>query len=424
MKAAGIVAEYNPFHNGHAYQIEKVREETGAEYVVVAMSGDFLQRGLPAMLDKYKRAQMALHGGADLVLEIPARWACASAEYFAGAGVQVLAKTGVVHTVCYGCEQVEPELVSELIAALTQEPEEFSARIKELVRSGMSYPAARSEASSLMLPNWDPAVVRSFLETPNNILALEYEKAIARWNAGNGACLKGHGIRRVGEGYHSKALSDGFASATAIRALLLAKEARDVAATGKRDVSDHVPTSTSALLAEAAKEGSLLDTDDFSAALYARLLSLRVAGYEQFADCSADLAHKIQKNLDAFISFTQFAELLKSRDLTYTRVCRALLHILLGIRQSDYDGLWTEAGIPYLRVLGFRKDAAPLLSAIKKEASAPLVTKVADASRNLSPEAISLLQQDIRCADLYRGVAAMRTGRVLPNEYEQGIVLV
>jgi predicted nucleotidyltransferase len=415
MKVAGIVAEYNPFHNGHAYQIKKVRKETGAEYVVVAISGDFLQRGLPAMLDKYRRARMALHGGADLVLEIPARWACASAEYFAGAGVQLLAKTGVVRTVCYGCEQVKPELIGALIAVLAQEPEEFSLLLKELVKNGMSYPAARSKAACRMLPDWDAKVVRDFLGTPNNILALEYEKAIAQWNAGTGASLKGHGIRRVGAGYHSPKPEDGFASATAIRAQLL---------TGEADVSDYVPAFTCALLADAAKEGCLLDTDDFSGVLYARLWSLREAGYERFADCSGDLSRKIQKNLDAFTGFTQFAELLKSRDLTYTRVCRALLHILLDIRQSDCDGLWMEAGIPYLRVLGFRQDAAPLLSAIKKEASAPLVTKVADASRILSPEALSLLAQDIRCADLYRGVAAMRTGRVLPNEYEQGIVLV
>jgi predicted nucleotidyltransferase len=419
MKVSGIIAEYNPFHNGHKYQLMEAKKETHADYLIIAMSGDFLQRGVPAMLDKYARARMALDAGADLVLEIPVRWASASAEYFGAAGVSLLAKTGVVQTVCYGCESVEPALARALSFALAEESDEFSAVLREQLKQGLSYPAARCEAASRVLPGFDESAVRTFLASPNNILALEYEKAIARWNAQNGGALAGHAIRRIGEGYHSTSLEGPFASATAIRQHLLATKSAGTDGA----LHGHVPAFTRELLEEAAKEHLLLGPDDFSEVLYARLWSLREDGYGDFADCGADLSHRIARKLDSFICFTQFAELLKSRDLTYTRVCRALLHILLGIHQNDYNLLWEDGGIPYLRVLGFRKESAPLLSAIKKEASAPLVTKAADASQILSPDAMLLFEQDIRCAGLYRGIAAMRCGRQLPNEYTQGIIL-
>lgn len=125
MKTAGIIAEYNPFHNGHQYQIETVRHLTGADFVIVAMSGDFLQRGVPAIADKYTRTRMALLGGADLVLELPAVWATASAEYFAAGGVQLLGKTGVVDTLCYGCETPEKELMQAIVEVLSKNASDY-----------------------------------------------------------------------------------------------------------------------------------------------------------------------------------------------------------------------------------------------------------------------------------------------------------
>jgi predicted nucleotidyltransferase len=419
MTVSGIIAEYNPFHNGHRYQLQEVKKKTRADFVVIAMSGDFLQRGVPAVLDKYARAQMALDAGADLVLEIPARWASASAEYFAAGGVSLLAKTGVVQTICYGCEDVAPDLVQALSSVMIEESGSFSEIVRARMKKGDSYPTARSEAAGRVLSgfaDFDEDEVRRFLASPNNILALEYEKAIARWNAQHGSILRGHGIRRIGEGYHSTRLDGGFASATAIRACLLAGDFAPL--------RTQVTPLTYDLLSAAAKENRLLVPDDFSEALYTGLWSLRETGYEEFADCGPDLSYRITKNLDSYVSFTQFADLLKTRNLTHTRVCRALLHILLGIRQADYAALWAETGLPYLRILGFRREAAPLLTAIKKEASAPLITKVADAPNILSKEAIQLLQQDLRTADLYRSIATMRSRRPQPNEYTQGIIVL
>lgn len=165
-----------------------------------------------------------------------------------------------------------------------------------------------------------------------------------------------------------------------------------------------------------------MDTNDFSAALYARLWTYRKMGYTQFADCSTELSNKIINHLDQFTSFTEFAMLLKTREVTYTRVCRVLIHILLDIRQDDYAAYAPDTA--YLRILGFRRESSELLSAIKKEASLPLVTKMADASHILSTQAAELLRLDIAAADLYRSIRSIRLGQTEPNEFTQPLIIL
>lgn len=453
MKIAGVIAEYNPFHNGHKYQLDKIREETGADYIIVAMSGDFLQRGVPAMTDKYQRTQMALSEGADLVLELPSTYATASAELFARGGVNLLASTGVVDILCYGCETNQPDLMNELVSLLTEESPEYQERLRAHLAAGIPFPTARAKALSFLLSkkshiakisekksncsgaareitekalNITGKALEKFLATPNNILALEYEKALALLPDSISRKLVSHPILRVGGGYHSRELfpnyanasTTAFASATAIRAAL---ETCHSAEEINEKLAGSVPPSVLSMLCDAFDRQALLKEDDFSIALYTRLWSFRERGYESFVDCSRELSNKIQNHLNEFVSFTQFAELLKSREVTYTRVCRVLTHIMLGIIRKN---LTAASPVPYLRVLGFRKSAAPLLSAIKKEASVPLITKVSDASRVLSDEAFAMLQQDIRCADLYRTIASVRCRQQLSNEFSHGLVII
>lgn len=421
MKVAGIITEYNPFHNGHKYQIDRVRDQTGADHVVVIMSGNFLERGVPAITDKYTRAQMALNCGADLVLELPNLWATASAERFAAAGVSLLASTGVIDTICYGAEQPDSALMQRIVRILIEAASDVATcnqKLIELQKQGLTYPAARARAISELLTDCDEDTVLNFLSTPNNILALEYEKAIAKWNSAHTHHIHGYGIQRVGGGYHDEVVHTQYSSATAIRRLLLEEPSEaDLNA-----LKTQVPAFVYGQLQKAASSGSLMDTDDFSAALYARLWTYRSVGYTQFADCSTELSNKIANQLDQFTSFTDFAALLKTREVTYTRVCRVLIHILLDIRQDDYAA-YTPADA-YLRVLGFRRDATELLSVIKKEASLPLVTKMADASSILSDKSNTLLARDIAAADLYRSIRTIRTGQTLRNEFTQPIVII
>lgn len=417
MKVVGIIAEYNPFHNGHQYQIDQIRKLTGADYIVVIMSGNFLERGVPAIIDKYTRAKMALNGGADLILELPALWATASAERFAEAGVMLLASTGVVDTICYGAEQPNAALSQQIVSLLTHHAFD-NEEIFQLQKQGFTYPAARAQVLSRLLPAYDPQTILSFLSSPNNILGLEYERAIAKWNAIHTQPICGQSIQRIGGGYHDETLHPDFSSATAIRTLLLNSSPEEIPASLRLQV----PPCIYETLTDALCHNELLDIDDFSDALYARLWSYRTIGYTQFADCNIELSNKIANTLDQYISFRDFAGLLKTREVTYTRVCRVLTHILLDIRKEDYTAYTPDTS--YLRILGFRRLASPLLAAIKKEAALPLITKMADASSFLSAQANALLSRDIATADLYRSIHSIHRGQTLPNEFTQPIVIL
>lgn len=413
MNVTGIIAEYNPFHNGHKYQLDELRRRTNADHLIIAMSGDFVQRGVPAVFDKYTRTKMALAAGADLVLEIPVLWATASAEYFALAGVSLLGATGVVKTLGYGVESKEPTVIKQLAKALSAMPDAYDHEIMTLQKKGLSFPAAREAALAALLPEAFPGDLSSFLSLPNNILAVEYEKALAKRNSTLSPEISSYALPRIGDGYHEKEVKSRYASATAVRRMLLAGE----------DVSGYVPASTLALLSGEEEGFFPVSGKELSLALYYRLLLLQREGYERFADCSHDLSCKISNHLKDFQDFEQFAMLLKSKDLTYTRICRVLIHILLDITKEDYLTYQGASMVPYLRVLGFKKEAKPLLSAIKKKASSPLITKVADASNVLLKNELLLLQKDIFASDLYRGIAKDRAKTEKKNEFTQGVII-
>lgn len=421
MKVAGVIAEYNPFHNGHKYQLTELKKQTGADYIIIAMSGDFLQRGVPAIVDKYARAQMALCGGADLVLELPALWATASAEYFASAGVSLLAETGVVDTIGYGAETTNAKLMDAIVEQLLHAPESFDQEMLLFQKEGLSYPAARMAAVSSLLPGFEGAQVEAFLSSPNNILAIEYEKAMAKWNAKTGGALYGTPILRRGDGYHEESIHSTTASATALRNLLFGRTKTDAPS---RAFADYVPDDTARILSDAQENRCLLCEDDFSASLYTALLAHCKEGYEAFADCSHDLSQKIQKLLPQYTGFLSFCQLLKSKDITYTRISRVLLHILLGITKENYRIGVGHSCVAYLRVLGFRQDSTGLLTEIKRRASLPLITKMADAHDRIPVDAHPLLDLDIYAADLYRGIRSIYCGHPLPNEFTQEIVRV
>ncbi len=416
MNVTGVIAEYNPFHNGHEYQLQELKKSTDSDYFIIAMSGDFLQRGVPSILDKHTRAKMALLGGADLVLELPAVWATASAEYFATAGISLLGSTGVVSTIGYGAESAPSdhnELLRKLCRILSSSKASFDRELVSHQKAGLSYPLARTAAICALLPEYSKEEITEFLSKPNNILALEYEKAIAKWNRTAPLPMESHSVLRAGDNYHDTEAHSPFASATAIRSLLY----------HGMDVKPYVPANVAAVLMES--QNHFIFPDDISTILYERLLIYKDMGYEDFADCSAALSHKICNSIYAYRSFSQFRELLKSKDLTYSRISRVLIHILLDIRKEDYNRKASFDMIPYLRVLGFKRNAKELLSEIKKEASAPLITKVADASDELSPSDYAFFKKDLFAADLYRGLHfPYPDNQVLKNEFTQEIIVL
>lgn len=416
MKVAGVITEYNPFHNGHKYQLEQIKRQTSADYIVVVMSGDFVQRGEPAIIDKYERTRMALLSGADLVLELPSVFATASAEFFAGGGVSVLKNTGVVDMLCYGVESVDHELTKLVAGVLKNPPAEYSDSLARLIQGGMSFPAARSRAlCEYFRDTYDSASEKldAFIASPNNILAIEYEKALI------GCDITGFPIQRVGEGYHSTDSTSEFSSATAVRGVIstvyntanhLTVNSSNTSQFGNLTVLNTLmPADCAKILTHCISNGHIVFPDAISDLLYYRLISERNEGYEKYADCTNELTAKIVKNIYKYESFTQFCNLLKSKNLTYTRISRVLMHILLDIGNNDFNICMDN---PYLRILGFKKSSGELMHLLKKRASAPIITKVADAP-------YELISKDIFAADLYGRMCHLQQ-----NEFTHGVVII
>lgn len=421
MKIAGIIAEYNPFHNGHQFQIDQLRKETGADYVIIAMSGNFLQRGVPAIIDKYSRTEMALSAGADLVIELPALWATSSAEYFAMAGVTLFRKMGNVTHLCFGAESENLEALTTIAGVLSNESDEYQKLLALELKKGLSFPLARENALSQLLLKDSKFTIPSdelkgILSSPNNILAIEYLKALALTQTGSSEITPVL-IQRQGDGYHDTDLVSPLASATAVRKELFASGSLINTALA-------LPSTSQKILSAYQAKWPLIDEDAISSILGYRLRMLANDGYSAYADCNEDISNKIRKNLNSYLGFSQFCECLKSKELTYTRISRLLLHILLDIKQEDYTTGKYLGYIPYLRILGFRKDSAALLSDTKKKASVPLITKVADASTILSPESYAFFQKDLFASDIYRQLIADKCHKLPKNDFQHELVLL
>ncbi len=409
MKIIGIIAEYNPFHNGHAYQINEIKKRTGADYVVIALSGDFVQRGTPAIIDKYARTKMALSSGADLVIELPALWATASAEDFAMAGVTLFDKMRCVDTLCFGAETDNLPLLSTLADILADEPAKYQSLLSAYLKEGLVFPAARAKALCEFL-NTD--AVSSILNEPNNILALEYLKALKR----RSSSIQPYLLKREGAGYHDTTLltdtNAPAASATAIREVLLGADATFQSRIHNCEINEilnqSMPDTATDILLDYLRRRPMMQADDFSSILGYQLLNVSKETLAAVGGCNTDIANRLFKNRTQFSSFETFCELNKSKDTTYTRISRILLHLILGISHEDYQRAKNLDYIPYLRILGFRINASAILKILKASANVPLISKLANASSLLSEDALWLLEKDIFAADLYEQLCSVK----------------
>lgn len=411
MKVNGIIAEYNPFHNGHKYQMETSCQMTGADYTVVIMSGDFVQRGAPAILNKYRRAEMALKCGADLVLELPAIYAASSAEYFAMGAVSTLDKLGIVTHLCFGSECGDVEILTKIAQILLDEPEEYSTALRKYLKEGYSYPNARNWALFTNYPFLEP--YRNVFSTPNNILGIEYIKALLRRNCE----ITPITIRRTGAGYHDRMMDTEYCSAMALRQAVYAGQNAD-------SIKAQLPTEALEILRQSLDDSAFIRSNDFSELLYYKLLLERDRGYKKYLDVSPDLSDRIRNNLDNYRDYDSFCDLLKTKNMTYTRISRCLLHILLNLKQDKLNDYKKLDYALYARVLGMRKDAGELLNAIKEQSSIPLVTKLADADKQLNDDALDMLRQDILVSQIYRSVAHHDKGNAAVSEYSIPMVTI
>lgn len=414
MKVVGLITEYNPFHNGHGYHLEQAKLKTGADFVVVVMSGNFLQRGEPAIIDKFSRAEMALACGADLVLEIPAYFACASAEYFALGAVSLLNSLGIVDAICFGSECGDIQVLNEIAEVLTTEPAQYKSTLKTLLAEGISFPAAREGAllsylREMYMKERDGNISKweEVLDSPNNILGIEYLKALKKINSSMVPVT----IDRITSGYHDQSLHAGISSATAIRRVI--QEVQAGAGCSYRDpdadpLKDQVPDAVYTILKRESAQSFPVKSADFSQLLHYRLLSAaNPEELAEFFDVTDELAKRMWNLRFSYQGLEAFVSLLKTRQFTETRIRRALMHILLGIKgDAVLKSVRSENAACYIRVLGFRKKASVLLSEIKKKSDLPILTKMAVAHTLLEGTracntAKMMLDCDIYCAQVY-----------------------
>ncbi len=412
MKIVGIIAEFNPFHNGHRRIFEKARE-SGADHIVVVMSGDYVQRGLPAITDKFTRCAYALDQGADLVLELPIYYSLGSAEFFASGAISVLNHLGCVDTLLFGSEYEDISTTMEVAKILLEEPVEYTSQLKKASKEGLSYPAARQKALTSVLPSLSDK--SDLIVSPNNILGIEYTKALLR----SGSTIGPMTISRSDNGYSSTVLpSEGsFASATSIREILFQKNSAE----SKEILAPFLPESVLKNLVNyneitGYSYGSF---NSFSDLLKYKLMLERYEGYRQYWDINEDLSAKIANHLNDYTGFEEFALSLKSKDITYTRLCRSLMHILFNMTDDKVASYQQDNYTTYLRVLGLKRASSGLLKNINSNSDKPLIQNLRKAGLSLTDLEKQLLNETVAASSIYDFCHCKNA----KNEYSKEIVL-
>lgn len=427
MKIVGLITEYNPFHNGHQYHLEKALELTGADAAIVVMSGNYVQRGTPAIMPKHLRTEIALKSGAAVILELPVCYATGSAEFFALGAVSLLEQLGCVNAICFGTESGDLAPLKKIANILANEPAEYSNFLQSHLKSGYSFPAARQKALQEYLHDED---LISCLSHPNNILGIEYLKALHLLRSN----MVPYAIKRKESNYHDTDLKTTYSSASAIRKLLdFSSHAIHTASEEMYDepilsdiltrLEEQVPPACIQLLEENHRLRYPVYANDFSLLLKYKLLTMTPNDLTKYVDVTPDLANRIIKSRNDFINFDQFCDILKTRDLTHTRISRALLHILLNIKKRDLKEYISNNLHGYAHILGFRKDCVDVLTIMKQHSSLPLITKLS-ANSNLKDFAKYMLMQDIFASNLYESVVTDKFKTPFINEHEHPIIRI
>ena len=410
MKVAGVIAEFDPFHNGHAFFLRRVRELTSADFIIVVMSGDFTQRGNIAVAGKRLRAEAALKNGADIVIELPVHFATATAEIFAVGGVSLLDALGCVDVLCFGTEADDIDPLRSMADALGSETGAFKERLAALLKEGMSYPAARMNAVidtagiSTDVSGLTKDRIKEIMSKPNNILAIEYMKALRR----TGSDMDILNVRREAVDHDSVNTYGAYSSAGNIRQILKATHSLDA-------VEGYLPEHTLPIMREHFDIDWPVFDDDMSSLMKYRLLMEDETSLMQYADMSTDLARRMIKRRQDFISVPQFTELIKSRNKTYTRISRALLHMFLSVTKEDmklfeYSHAVTGEGCGYLpdmgyiRILGFKKEATGLIDMIKERSERPVIFRSAEYEKLLKMPHLRLFEEGLRASEIYGSI--------------------
>ena len=384
----GIIAEYNPFHNGHLYQIEEAKKQTGAEYVVAVMSGNFTQRGNTSLVNKWAKAQMAIENGVDIVLELPTIYSISSAENFAEGAIKVLDSLKIVDTLCFGSETADFAASNNIANVLYNEPKEYVAILNHELGKGLSYPKARENALLMYLN--DIKRYANLMSGSNNILGIEYLKALKRLKSE----MKPFSVERKKVYYNDEKIIDEFASSTAIRKLI-AMEQYD-------DLRKVMPRNSYMILKEEIRKGSyVLDLVKYEKEILYTLRRMSLKEIEKLPDVTEGLENAIKTAADSCNNLIDLVNIVKSKRYTQTRIQRILLYALLGITKKDMQN--SKKVTPYARVLGFNAKGKEMLSDICNiNPKIQMVTSVKKyTEQNTNKILKEMLEKDIFATNIY-----------------------
>ena len=410
MKIGAIIAEYNPFHNGHKYQIEKFKKESHLDYVIVIMSGNFTQRGEPAWMPKHSRAKMALLGGADLILELPIYYATGSASRFAEGAIAHLNALGCVNELSFGCESELNfnellENLEEASSILIDEPDIYKENLNYFLRHGYSFPSAREKALNTLMDHADE------LFMPNNILALEYMIALKRTKSS----ILPKPLIRKGPGYHSLDINEHFASASSIRHQLNENV--------PPEELQGLPQESLDIIKKSLHYNFPVTLNDFSL-IVAYSYMQNQSCLTDFMDINEDIANRMHKCFDSYSNLDTYLQEMKNKSITHTRLSRCMIHLITKQTKNQFYKDTKNSYAHYARILGFKKSSANLLHYIKETASIPMITKTAVYKELLTPEGTSLFEADLYASQLYRMVLQNKYGQHLKNEFNEQIVII
>lgn len=346
-RVLGIIAEYNPFHNGHLYHIARAKQETNAQYIIAVISGNFVQRGNTSIVNKWVKARMALLNGVDLVIELPSVYSISSAENFAEGAIKIFNSLGVVDTISFGMETSDISTLNNIANVLYNEPKEYLTMLNHELKKGNSFPKARENA--LMVYLNDIKRYANVLSGSNNILAIEYLKAIKKTKS----TINPVGIKREKVLYNDKYIVDEFASATAIRKMLMTNQLDDI--------SKVMPRNSYLKLGEELKNGHyVIDLSRFAREIIYTLRKMSIADIAKLPDVSEGLDTSIKNAADSCNTLEELINIVKTKRFTQTRIQRILLYALLGIDKKKME---TSRKItPYVRILGFNNKGKELIS--------------------------------------------------------------
>ena len=402
MPVAGIIIEYDPLHTGHVYMLEEVRRHLGADTAIVGvMSGSFTQRGEFAVVGKYARAKAAVESGMDLVLELPIPWAAAGAERFADGGVQALIGTGVVTHLAFGSEHGDAAPLAEIAACL--ESEAYRALLRERLASGESFAACRQAAVAELLGEEKAEL----LAKPNNILGVEYCKALLR----RGSDIRAMTVLRQGSAHNGELLAGQHPSASAIRELLKAGE-REMA------LGLMAPAMRASYLEEEAAGRAPVFAETCERAILARLRTMSAADFAALDEGNEGLGNRLYSAGREPASVAEILQQAKTKRYPYARLRRMVLWAYLGLHPAEQP-----AEIPYLRPLAANETGRALLGRMRKSASIPVVMK-AKKIRELGGDAARLSALEARAEDLYALAYPDLTAAVGGNARKEGTILL